>query len=184
MSDRNWRSYVGPADNGRTVTSADWVNPPNRGRGYADVFKCSDCENFSAVGVTVEAEEASEDALDCVRGEGYRFWNCVLKGSVTIKGAIDGWMLGACEIHRVIEVGQFDNYWHLGRAPTRNGRIASCSNPDGSPLHVVLWDAETPEITDTLVTVRRIPKWIWLPYFVARYFWIRVFPPSTERVTP
>ena len=49
--DVNWRSFVGPADNGRTVTADDWVNPPNRGRGYSDVLKCSHVENFTAADV-------------------------------------------------------------------------------------------------------------------------------------
>jgi hypothetical protein len=27
--DRNWRSFVGPEDNGRTITADEWDNPPD-----------------------------------------------------------------------------------------------------------------------------------------------------------
>jgi len=33
---------------------------------------------------------------------------------------------------------------------------------------VKLWDAEMPRIENTSVKITRIPKWVWLPYFIFR----------------
>ena len=164
-SDTNWRSFVGPQDNGKLVTSEDWQAPSNP-KEYDDLFKCSNVSNLSARGLTIPASR--EDSIDCVRGNGYFFDSCVIEGSVTVKGAIDGFKLYNCVVSGTVELGQYDNYWVKGRAPTRYVSLVNCCSPDGSPIRVKLWDAEMPWIVGKNVKIVRIPKWIWLPYFLLR----------------
>jgi hypothetical protein len=103
-----------------------------------------------------------------VRGSNYTVQNCTVHGSVTIKGAINGLTLYGSVVSGTIELGQYDNYWEPGRAPTQNVSILDCTSPDGSPIRVKVWDAEVPFIESTNVKVTRIPKWVWLPYFLFR----------------
>jgi hypothetical protein len=164
-SDTNWRSYVGPQDNGKVVTSEDWQAPSNP-KEYDDLFKCSNVDGLTARGLTIPA--SCEDSIDCVRGSNYLIQSCTIQGSTTVKGAIDGFELNNCVISGTVELGQYDNYWFKDRAPTRYVRIVNCCSPDGSPIRVKLWDAELALIAGTSVQVTRIPKWIWLPYFLFR----------------
>jgi hypothetical protein len=164
-SDVNWKSYVGPQDNERRITSEDWQAPSNP-RDYDDLFKCSNVNGLVARGLTIPASR--EDSIDCVRGSFYSFQACTIEGSVTAKGAIDGLVLCNCVVSGTIELGQYDNYWVKGRAPTQNVYLINCCSPDGSPIRVKLWDAKTPHIIGTNVQITRIPKWIWLPYFIFR----------------
>jgi hypothetical protein len=163
--DVNWRSYVGPADNGKVVTSEDWKAPSDP-KQWDDLFKCSNVDNLTAIGLTIPASR--EDSIDCVRGSGYSFKSCVIQGSVTVKGAIDGLKLYNCVISGTVELGQYDNYWTKGRAPTRNVSLLNCCSPDGEPIRVKLWDADAPLVQNTNVKITKIPKWIWLPYFLFR----------------
>jgi hypothetical protein len=103
-----------------------------------------------------------------VRGNAYSFKSCVIEGSVTVKGAIDGLKLYNCVISGTVELGQYDNYWKFGRAPTKNVLLHSCCSPDGKPIRVKVWDADTPYVVSTNVKIIKIPKWIWLPYFLFR----------------
>jgi len=164
-SDTNWRSYVGPADNGKVVTSEDWKAPSDP-KQWDDLFKCSNVDNLTAIGLTIPASR--EDSIDCVRGNAYSFKSCDIQGSVTVKGAIDGLRLYNCVISGTVELGQYDNYWTKGRAPTRNVSLLNCCSPDGKPIRVKLWDAEMPVVQNSNLKVTRIPKWIWLPYFIFR----------------
>jgi hypothetical protein len=164
-SDTNWRSYVGPADNGKVVTSEDWQAPSDPTQ-WDDLFKCSNVSGLTATGLVIPASR--EDSIDCVRGSNYLIQSCTIQGSVTVKGAIQGFELNNCVISGTVELGQYDNYWFKGRAPTRYVRLVNCCSPDGSPIRVKLWDAELALIAGTSVKVTRIPKWIWLPYFLFR----------------
>ena len=103
-----------------------------------------------------------------MRGGGYSFESCTIEGSVTVKGSIDGFSLSNCVVSGTVELGQYDNYWTRGRAPTRNVSLLNCCSPDGEPIRVKLWDAEMPVVQNTNVKVTKIPKWIWLPYFIFR----------------
>jgi hypothetical protein len=163
--DTNWRSYVGPNDNGLTVDAAEWQSPLDP-ENYDDLVKCSNCTGLVISGLTIPASR--EDSIDCVRGSNYTVQNCTVHGSVTIKGAINGFTLYGSVVSGTIELGQYDNYWQPGRAPTRSVSLLNCCSPDGSPVRVKLWDAEMPRIEGTEVRVTRIPKWIWLPYFLFR----------------
>jgi hypothetical protein len=165
IKDVNWRSFVGPQDNGKLVTSEDWQAPSNP-KEYDDLFKCSNVSNLTATGLVIPASR--EDSIDCVRGSNYLIQSCAIEGSVTVKGAIDGFELNNCVISGTVELGQYDNYWVKGRAPTRNVRLVNCCSPDGSPIRIKIWDAELSLIEGTSVQVTRIPKWIWLPYFLFR----------------
>ncbi len=164
-ADVNWRSYVGPQDNGKLITSEDWQAPVNP-RDYDDLFKCSNVSGLTATGLVIPASR--EDSIDCVRGSNYLIQSCTIQGSVTVKGAIEGFELNNCVISGTVELGQYDNYWVKGRAPTRYVRIVNCCSPDGSPIRIKIWDAELALIAGTSVKVTRIPKWVWLPYFLFR----------------
>ena len=164
-TDVNWRSYVGPADNGKVVTSEDWQAPSNP-KEYDDLFKCSNVNGLVARGLTIPASR--EDSIDCVRGSNYLIQSCTIQGSVTIKGAIDRFELNNCVISGTVELGQYDNYWTRGRAPTRNVSLLNCCSPDGEPIRVKLWDAEMPLVQNTNVKIVKIPKWVWLSYFLFR----------------
>jgi hypothetical protein len=164
-ADTNWRSYVGPNDDGLTVDSAEWQAPLDP-ENWDDLVKCSNCTGLTISGLTIPASR--EDSIDCVRGSNYTVQNCTVHGSVTIKGAINGLTLYGSVVSGTIELGQYDNYWEPGRAPTQNVSILDCTSPDGSPIRVKVWDAQVPFVQNTNVKVTRIPKWIWLPYFLFR----------------
>jgi hypothetical protein len=164
-ADTNWRSYVGPADNGLTVDTVEWQAPLDP-ENWDDLLKCSNCTGLTISGLTIPASR--EDSIDCVRGSNYTVQNCTVHGSVTIKGAINGLTLYGSVVSGTIELGQYDNYWEPGRAPTQNVSILDCTSPDGSPIRVKLWDAEMPLVQNTNVKVTQIPKWIWWPYFIFR----------------
>ena len=163
-ADVNWRSY-GPIDDGTTVDAASWQAPLDP-ENWDDLVKCSNVDGLTARGLTIPASR--EDSIDCVRGSNYLIESCTIQGSVTVKGAIEGFELNNCVISGTVELGQYDNYWFKGRAPTRYVRLVNCCSPDGSPIRVKLWDAEIALIAGTSVQVTRIPKWIWLPYFLFR----------------
>lgn len=168
-------SYVGPDDNGRTIVAEvpdsvvcnpnAWFAPSNP-QDFDDLFKCSNVDDLTVRGLTIPASR--EDSIDCVRGSGYSFESCAIQGSTTVKGAIDGLKLLNCVISGTVELGQYDDYWTCGRAPTRNVSLVNCCSPDGKPIRVKLWDAEMPNVVGTDVQVIKIPKWIWLPYFLLR----------------
>ena len=163
-SDTNWRSY-GPVDDGTTVDADNWQAPLDP-ENWDDLVKCSNCTGLVISGLTIPASR--EDSIDCVRGSNYLIQSCTIRGSVTVKGAIEGFELNNCVISGTVELGQYDNYWFKGRAPTRYVRLVNCCSPDGSPIRVKLWDAEIALIAGTSVKITRIPKWIWWPYFLFR----------------
>jgi hypothetical protein len=164
-ADTNWRSYVGPQDNGLTVDAAEWQAPLDP-ENWDDLVKCSNCTGLTISGLTIPA--GREDSIDCVRGGNYTVQNCTVHGSLTVKGAINGLTLDGSVVSGTIELGQYDNYWEPGRAPTQNVSILDCTSPDGSPIRVKVWDAEVPFVRNTNVKITKVPKWIWLPYFLFR----------------
>jgi hypothetical protein len=73
-----------------------------------------------------------------------------------------------------IELGQFDNYWTPGRPPTRGVKIENVHSVGGNKVIVRVWDAETPTIVNSPnVVVKKIPKFIWYPYFLFRRWQIK-----------
>lgn len=163
-NDTNWRSY-GPIDDGTTVDAANWQAPLDP-ENWDDLVKCSNCTGLTISRLTIPASR--EDSIDCVRGGNYTVQNCEVGGSITIKGAINGFTLYGSVVSGTIELGQYDNYWTKGRAPTQNVSILDCTSPDGSPIRVKVWDAEVPFVKNTNVKITRVPKWIWFPYFLFR----------------
>ena len=164
-SDTNWRSYVGPKDNGLTVNAVEWQAPLDP-ENYDDLVKGSNVSNLCVSGLTIPASQ--EDSIDFVRGSNYTVQNCTVGGSVTVKGAINGLTLYGSVVSGTIELGQYDNYWEPGRAPTQNVSILDCTSPDGSPIRVKVWDAEVPFVRNSNVKITKVPKWIWFPYFLFR----------------
>ena len=163
-ADVNWRSY-GPVDDGTTVDAASWQAPLDP-ENWDDLVKCSNVTGLTISGLTIPASR--EDSIDCVRGSGYTVQNCTIGGSVTVKGSINGCTIYGSVVSGTIELGQYDNYWTKGRAPTQNVSILDTTSPDGSPIRVKVWDAEVPFCQNSNVTVTKVPKWIWWPYFLFR----------------
>ena len=163
-ADTNWRSY-GPIDDGTTVDAASWQAPLDP-ENWDDLVKCSNVTGLTISGLTIPASR--EDSIDCVRGSNYTVQNCTVGGSVTVKGAINGFTLYGSVVSGTIELGQYDNYWKPGRALTQNISILDCTSPDGSPIRVKVWDAEVPFVRNTNVKITKVPKIIWWPYFLFR----------------
>lgn len=164
-TDTNWRSYVGPADDRKTVDATEWQAPLDP-ENWDDLVKASQCTGLCMSGLTIPA--AREDSIDCVRGEGYVVTGCTIEGSVTIKGSVNKFTFRKCCIGGVVELGQYDNYWTRGRAPTRNVSLVDCTSPNGSPIRVTVWDADVPFSKNTSVKITKVPKFIWWPYFIFR----------------
>lgn len=169
-ADKNLESHAGEDGtliSDRVIAPPDWTQT-------SDTLKFSNCTNITVDGCTIEG--GKEDCIDAVRGSNYTFNNTVLaprKNGITIKGSVDGYTIrdvsfissgSDCDM----EFGQYDNYWYIGRKPTRNGKISLTKSVSGTPLVLKLWDAEMPVITDSNIKVVKIPKIIWWPYFVFR----------------
>ena len=163
-TDTNWRSY-GPIDDGTTVDADEWQAPLDP-ENWDDRVKCSNCIGLVISGLTIPASR--EDSIDCVRGSNYTVLHCTVGGSITAKGAINGFTLYGSVVSGTIELGQYDNYWKPGRSPTQNVSILDTTSPDGSPIRVKVWDAEVPFVQNTNVKITKVPKWVWLPYFLFR----------------
>ena len=170
--DKNYESHAtenGTVVENRIIPTRD-INPME----YSDILKFSNC-----TGILVDNCEiygGKEDCIDAVRGELYTIKNSYLypeHNGITLKGSINGVKLDnvTFKTHGKdcdIDIGQFDNYWYVGRAPTRNVTIHNVKASDDKPVVVRLWDAAEPIIENSNVKIVRIPKFIWWPYFVFR----------------
>lgn len=175
LTDIDWKPF-GVSDSGRTITTNEWKPPADDQLAlYTDLFKCSGTNNLSVYALEIPAS-VHEDSVDCVRGSNYKFFNLLVKGSITIKGAIDGWLFKDSKIDGLIEVGQFDNYWFPGRSPTQGGVLYSTTKSDGTGCKVRLWDSTS--ITSVACAaepvVTKIPWAVWFPYFLSQYVWVRL----------
>ena len=171
-ADKNFESYAvkdGVLIEDRTIPSED-----GNVLDYADILKFSNCTNATVDGCMIHG--GTEDCIDIVRGSGYTFRNCTVfpfKNGITIKGSADGVLLENITIDGHgkdcdIDLGQFDNYWHIGRKPTRNIVIRNVQMADGSRVVVRTWDAVVPLIENSNVKLVKMPKILWWPYFVFR----------------
>jgi hypothetical protein len=173
MKDQNYISYYGD----RPDTSA-W-SPPADPKLYDDVMKFSNCTNVDVRGRVIPG--GKENAIDCVRGENYRFERCQIgaggEASVVFKGSIRGWTLDRCvfapnKIH--VELGQFSDYWKPGAPKTNYGAILDCHTTDGSPIVVICWDAVPPAVIDSHVKIIVQPWFVVKPYFIGRWLWLKL----------
>lgn len=139
-----------------------------------------------------------EDCLDLCRVFSSRFYRLKLfprgRNGITVKGASVGnnfWEIefGCHGSECDIELGQFDNYWYPGRPPTSHNAFSARPDPSttGSviwgypadavdpehPVKIILWDAETNTFDFKHVSIKRVPKYIWFPYFLFRYVSLR-----------
>ena len=147
--------------------------------GYSDVLKFSNCTNITVQSCRIYG--GKEDAIDGVRGSNYTIKNTTLiphHNGITLKGSIDGITLDnlVFETHGKdcdIEFGQYDNYYYIGRKPTRNITINNVNADDGKPVVIKLWNATKPTITNSNVKVITVPAIVWFPYFVFRAIQVR-----------
>ncbi len=164
--DTNWKSYCGPEYDGRIIGPDNWQAPAVPAD-YDDLFKCSDVNVLNVVDLDIP-DGSQEDAIDCVRGSLYTFSNCKVRGSVTVKGSINGWTLQDSLADGLLEFGQYDNYWFAGRPPTQEIKIKNCTSSSGGKITIRLWDASYPFVANTRHRIQRVPKFIWFPYFCFR----------------
>jgi hypothetical protein len=171
-ADKNYESHVtetGTVIENRTIP-AEGINPAD----YSDILKFSNCTGITVDNCTIYG--GKEDCIDAVRGSLYTIKNTNLHpvhNGITIKGSVDGVLLEnlVFETHGKdcdIEIGQFDNYWWIGRPPTRDIVIRNVMPADGKPVVIKLWDSATPEVYNSNVKFIKIPKFIWWFYFVFR----------------
>lgn len=174
--DVNYKSYSNVHD----LTIDSWENPTNPAD-YDDIMKFSNCSNVKVSEVTVVG--GREDCIDIVRGSNYEFSDVTLEpieNGVTIKGSASNILLKHVLFWTTgkkysIELGQFDNYWYVGRPPTRSVTIENVASKDGKKVVVVVWDAEKPTVINSSdVVVKKIPKFIWFPYFLFRRWQIKL----------
>lgn len=179
--DKNHTSYCDLAL--VSVDRSNWETPKNSSD-FDDILKFSNCSDASIKYIDFVGAPPKENWIDAVRGEDMvvRYCNFGSAGvsAITIKGGFHGWDVRYCGFspckRREIEVGQFDNYWYPGRPPTSGGVIAYCFRSDSSdPVRVTCWDAEPPVVIGGYVKITKVPKWIWVPYFLFRYACIRLF---------
>jgi hypothetical protein len=173
MQDINYESHVtetGTVIENRIIPTSVEGDPLS----FSDILKFSNCTDITVD--KCEIQGGKEDCIDAVRGSNYTFKNTDLYpvyNGITLKGSIDGVTIDNVEFKTHgsdcdIELGQFDNYWYIGRPPTRNVIIHNVNSDDGVPVKVKLWDAVTPVVIDSNVKIIKIPKLIWFPYFVFR----------------
>lgn len=175
--DKNFRSYT-ESDVFDIIAELLDAGPE-----FNDTLKCSD----NARGLRVSNKtivNRNEDCVDLCRVFDGTFRNLTLRpkgdNGITIKGASAGNYFPELRIESHgkrcdIEFGQFDNYWYPGRPATRSNVIEIVEVTDSRPVHVIFWDAEDNEVSSpTRLTYTRVPKWVWFPYFLFRYSWLRV----------
>jgi hypothetical protein len=180
FTDSNYRSIAD--QNGFVDLSPERLDPPPAAD---DTLKVSHSDDVH-VGFK-EILNSGEDCVDLVRVNRSVFQSLTLwpfgRNGITIKGASADVFFTDLKFERHgrecdIELGQFDNYWYPGRAPTQLvtffGRGMAF---DGDALRVKVWDAEVEDEDfqiDSGVDIKRIPKWVWYPYFLFRYTQIGV----------
>ena len=171
-ADKNYESHAGEI--GTVIADRTFPEIGLSALDYSDILKFSNCTDIVVDGCTIQG--GKEDCIDAVRGSNYTIRNTTLlprHNGITLKGSIDGALIENIEFdgHGAdcdIDIGQFDNYWWIGRQPTRNVVIRNVCCANGSPVKVRLWDAANPVIEKSNVQIIRIPKIIWWPYFVFR----------------
>jgi hypothetical protein len=174
LNDTNWKGNVvnvSNANNGPDV----WIAPkPSEIPGLSDIWKASNVENLTSHDLDIPSSD-EEDSVDAVRGSNYKWLSCIIRGSVTLKGAIKTFLFQNCTINGTMELGQFDNYWYWGRPPTTGGKIDNCFSQNGTgEIKCILWDADEPEVVNSRVTFVKRSKFIWIPYFISQYIWVRL----------
>lgn len=169
--DNNYESHAYETD----LVISDRQIAPENPQDYSDILKFSFCKDVTVNNCIIYG--GKEDNIDAVRGSNYVFkklsLNSLGANGITLKGSLNGFTIEdvAFTSHGKecdIELGQFDNYWYVGRPPTRNGKLVNLTTTDDKPIKLRIWDATVPEITNSNVKVIKIPKFIWFPYFVFR----------------
>lgn len=148
---------------------------------YSDILKFSNCNHATVSNCTIQG--GKEDCIDAVRGENLRIVGCSLaphKNGITLKGSflnplIDNVTFLTHGSNCDIEFGQYDNYWYIGRKPTRGAIIQNVNSADGKPVVIKLWDATPPQVFNSNVKIVKVPKVLWWPYFVFRCIQVRGF---------
>ena len=175
--DKNFESHY---ENGTTITNR--IIPEGvEASDYSDVLKFSNCSNATVENCSIQG--GKEDCIDVVRGENFKVLHTYLsprKNGITIKGGFVNYLIESVKFFSHgsdcdMEFGQYDNYWYIGRKPTRGGMLSNISAEDENPVVVKLWDATVPEMFNSHVKIVKIPKMIWWPYFVFRCIQVRGF---------
>jgi hypothetical protein len=185
-SDKNYESHV--SENGTVIKDRiipdENINPLD----YSDILKFSNSSKVIVENCTIRG--GKEDCIDIVRGEMISIKDTKLipsKNGITIKGSVNDVNLDNVQFENRgsecdIELGQFDNYWYIGRPPTRGISLKNISSKDGKPVVVRIWDAESPVVENSNVKIVKIPKFVWWFYFVYRAIQTRGWSNITKPV--
>jgi hypothetical protein len=171
-ADKNFESHA--SENGTVIENRIIPTVGTNPLDYSDILKFSNCTDILVD--NCEIKGGKEDCIDIVRGVNYTIKNSDLypvHNGITIKGSVDSVNLNniVFKTHGKdcdIELGQYDNYWYVGRQPTRNILIHNIKSEDEKPVVIKIWDACTPAVENSNVRIIKIPKLIWFPYFVFR----------------
>lgn len=185
LVDNNWKGSSVLQSN--AIIGPDvWIAPkPEELPGLSDIWKASNLTNLTCHDLDIPSS-LIEDSVDAVRGSHYQLLSCIVRGSSTIKGAIKGFLFGSCIINGTVELGQFDNYWYYGRPPTTGIELTNCTkNVGDNTIYIKLWNADMPAISPgTKYRVTKMPKFVWVPYFISQYLWVRIvnlFLPTSKK---
>ncbi len=143
---------------------------------YSDILKFSLCSDTLIQRCQIEG--GSEDAIDACRGSNYKVYNSAItphgKNGMTFKGFIEGVDVqdtvftnhgSECDI----ELGQFCIYDEFPFSKkTKHVQLVNVTSLDGSPIHVKVWNANSPTVIGGDVKITKInPILVWL-YFAMR----------------
>ena len=185
-ADKNYESHV--TENGTVIEDRTIPNEGVDPSEYSDILKFSNCENISVKNCKILG--GKEDCIDAVRGSNYTFENVSLApkhNGITLKGSIDTVRIANVKFQTHgkdcdIELGQYDNYWYIGRPSTRGVSIINTDAIDGKQVVVKVWDAKTPRVSGSNVKIIKVPIFIWFPYFVFRAIQTRGWKNITKPV--
>lgn len=179
MQDKNYESYWGQSN---LIIDNRAIWPPDSNE-YSDILKFSICSNVLVD--NCEIVGGREDAIDCVRGEDYKFSYLKLhpkgKNGITIKGSIKNTTISnvifmshgkECDI----ELGQhciYDSFW--GSDKTEGITLINVHSNDSVPVKIKVWNATKPTIIGGNVQVKMVPTIFVKLYFAFRWLQIHLF---------
>ncbi len=164
MADINrthWSSYLGPLDDGKTLTPTFW-QPPEDPLRYTEILTGACLQNFSVIGLEIPA--GLENSVEFIHGNHLTFSAVTVHGSVALKGNISGYAFLDCTIAGTLEIGRPYDGWRPGAAQPDQGLIVQPRPRRRRPLRVKLWNSARPAYEGPPDAI----EWITVPRALAR----------------
>lgn len=176
--DTNYESYV---DECWVEVQARAIGDVENWSAYDDMLKFSNCWNVNVNNCVVVG--GREDCIDMCRGGDYRVQNSSLiimgKNGITCKCGVEGLRVEGVEfdgygMFSEIEIGMFSKY---DKFPFKNKVqgviISDVKRKDGKKVRVWVWNGTKPVVRGGNVRVVRVPRIIWVWYFLFRQFCVK-----------